>query len=119
MVLKNKSGITYSQDLQVFVVVYGVLGYHNDVSASVWDKIYTVTNGVINFNEKVKMDVVDPVENQNPVSKKIHDGDRNRLNNSVTNRNNYYYNNNIEHNNENIKRKKKKGNKSRETSVKH
>ena len=55
------------------------------------------------------MDVVDPVENQNPVSKKIHDVDRNRLNNSVTNRNNYYYNNNIEHNNENIKRKKKEG----------
>ena len=109
MVLKNKAGISDTQDLQVFAVV----------DLIVWDKIYTVTNGVINFNEKVKMDVVDPVENQNPVSKKIHDGDRNRLNNSVTNRNNYYYNNNIEHNNENIKRKKKKGNKSRETSVKH
>ena len=109
MVLKNKSGITYSQDLQVLVVVYGVLGYHNDVSASVWDKIYTVTNGVINFNEKVKMDVVDPVKNQNPVSKRIHEGDRNGLNNSITNRNNYYCNNNIEHNNENIKRKKRRG----------
>ena len=43
--------------------------------------MYAVKNGVINFNEKVKMDVVDPANNQNPVSKKIHDIDINRLNN--------------------------------------
>ena len=63
MILKNKSGISYTQDLQVFVVIYGVLGHHNDVSASVWNKIYRVTNGSINFDEKVQMDVVDPVSN--------------------------------------------------------
>ena len=67
--------------MQVLVVVYGVIGYHNDVSTSVQGKIYAVKNGVINFNEKVKMDVVDPANNQNPVSKKIHDIDINRLNN--------------------------------------
>ena len=49
-----------------------------------------VYNGVINFNEKAKMDVVDFVNNQNPVSKKIHDTNINRLNN--------YYNNNLKHN---------------------
>ena len=27
-----------------------------------------VYNGVINFNEKVKIDIVDPVNNQNPIS---------------------------------------------------
>ena len=43
MVLKNKSGISYTEDLQVFVMTYGVKGFHNDVSTSVWDKIYTVT----------------------------------------------------------------------------
>ena len=49
-----------------------------------------VYNGVINFNEKAKMDVVDFVNNQNPVSKKINDTNINRLNN--------YYNNNLQHN---------------------
>ena len=60
MVLKNKAGISDTQDLQVFAVV--------DLIA--WDKIYTVLNGIINFKEKVKMDVIDPVNNKNPVSKR-------------------------------------------------
>lgn len=59
MVLKNKAGISDTQDLQVFAVV--------DLIA--WDKIYTVHNGIINFNE-VKMDVIDPVNNKNPMSKR-------------------------------------------------
>ena len=33
----------------------------------------TVYNDVINFNEKVKMDIVGPVNNQNPVSKTTRD----------------------------------------------
>ena len=98
-VLKNEYGISYTQDLQIFVVVYGVVEDHNNVS-SVGDKISTVTNGVINFNEKVKMDVVDPFNNQNPVSKKIHDDDINRVNNPITNRSKYCHNNNLAHNNE-------------------
>ena len=61
MVLKNKAGISDTQDLQVFAVV--------DLIA--WDKIYTVHNGIINFNEKVKMDVIDPVNNKNPMSKRF------------------------------------------------
>ena len=60
MVLKNKAGISDTQDLQVFAVV--------DLIA--WNKIYTVHNGIINFKEKVKMDVTDPVNNKNPVSKR-------------------------------------------------
>lgn len=50
-------------------------------------------HGVINFNDKMKMDVVDLVSYQNSVSKKIHDADRNRFYNSITNWNKYYYNN--------------------------
>ena len=50
--------------------------YHIDNhSTSVWDEIYTVYNDVINFNEKARMDIVNPVNNQNPASKKIHDAD--------------------------------------------
>ena len=61
--------------------------------------MYTVYNDIINFNEKIKMDIVDPINNQNPASKKIHGADINRLNNSIINRNKYYYNNNLGHNN--------------------
>ena len=43
------------------------------------------------------MDVVDRINNQNPASKKIHNADINRLNNSIINCNKYYYNNNLEH----------------------
>ena len=41
MVLKNKSGIAYANDLSaIFIVVYGVKGYHNDVDSSDWDRVY-------------------------------------------------------------------------------
>ena len=50
-------------------------------------------HGVINFNDMMKMDVVDLVSYQNSVSKKIQDADRNRFYNSITNWNKYYYNN--------------------------
>ena len=53
MVLKNKAGISDTQDLQVFAVFYLI----------VWDKIYTVHNGIINFNEKVKMRVATKKKN--------------------------------------------------------
>ena len=41
------------------------------------------------------MDIVDLVNNQNSMSKKIHDAVC-----SIINRNKYYYSNNLEHNNE-------------------
>ena len=34
-----------------------------------------VCSSVINFNEKARTDIVNPVNNQNPASKKIHDAD--------------------------------------------
>ena len=45
-------------------------------------------------------DIVDLVNNQNSLSKKIQDTDINRLNNSIINRNKYYYSNNLENNKE-------------------
>lgn len=80
MILKNKSVISYTQDLQVYVITYGVIRYHNDVS------MFGIRyHGVINFNDMMKMDVVDLVSYQNSVSKKIQDADRNRFYNSITN----------------------------------
>ena len=37
MVLKNKSSISYTLDIRVFIIVYGVKEYHNDVDTSVRD----------------------------------------------------------------------------------
>ena len=44
---------------------------------------YTVYNGVINFNEKVTIEIVDPVNNQNPVSKTTHDASIKRITNAI------------------------------------
>lgn len=35
MVLKNKLGVAYAIDLTIFIIVYGVKGYQNDVDTSV------------------------------------------------------------------------------------
>lgn len=48
MVLKNKSGISYTQDLVILVIVYGISGFHNNVLLSVWDKNHEMTNGTLN-----------------------------------------------------------------------
>lgn len=37
MVLKNKSSISYTQDIRVFIIVCGVNEYPNDVDTSVRD----------------------------------------------------------------------------------
>ena len=49
MVLKNKSSISYTQDIRVFIIVYGVKEYHNDVDTSVRDILYTVIDGTLDF----------------------------------------------------------------------
>ena len=47
MVLKNKVGLSYTQDFQIFVVVY--------VPTSVWDKVYELQNGTLEYQTPVKM----------------------------------------------------------------
>ena len=55
---------------------------------------------VVQWEGYILKDIVDLVNNQNPLSKKIQDTDINRLNSSIINRNKYYYSNNLEHDNE-------------------
>ena len=38
--LKNKSGQSYDSKTTIFVVVYGVVGTHNDVDVHVWDRYF-------------------------------------------------------------------------------
>ena len=56
MVLKNKAGVSYANKLTIFVIVYGVSGYVNNVNTSVWDRLFEVTNNSIKFEAPIDMD---------------------------------------------------------------
>ena len=56
MVLKNKAGISYANELTIFVIVHGVSGYVNNVHTSVWDRLFEVTNNRIKFEAPIDMD---------------------------------------------------------------
>ena len=56
MVLKNKAGISYANELTIFVIVYGVSGYVNNVHTSVWDRLFEVTNNSIKFEATIDTD---------------------------------------------------------------
>ena len=38
LAFKERSGRAFAQDLVIHVIVYGILGPHNDVVLSLWDK---------------------------------------------------------------------------------
>ena len=55
MVLKNKAGVSYTNKLTIFVIVYGVSGYVNNVHTSVWDRLFEVINNVIKVESTIDM----------------------------------------------------------------
>ena len=55
MVLKNKAGVSYANKLTIFVIVYGVYGYVNNVNTSVWDRLFEVINNVIKVESTIDM----------------------------------------------------------------
>ena len=55
MVLKNKAGISYANNLTIFVIVYGVSGYVNNVHTSVWDRLFEVINNVSKVESTIDM----------------------------------------------------------------
>ena len=65
--LKNKAGQSYDLETNIFVVVYGVYGTHNDVDIQVWDRVFYIENKKINFRLPVDMDNKD-IENVNDLS---------------------------------------------------
>ena len=56
--LKMKGGAATPQSVDGWLIVYGITGTHNNVSSSVLDAVYTITNGdmlmqaPINMNRK-------------------------------------------------------------------
>ena len=77
LVSKNKSGVAHAQDLTVYTIVYGIIGYHNDVPLSVWNKTYEITDGTPNFITPVKMTeelkILEAVSDDNPIAKRTFD----------------------------------------------
>ena len=55
MVLKNKAGVSYANKLTIFVIVYGVSAYVNNVNTSVWDRLFEVINNVIKVESTIDM----------------------------------------------------------------
>ena len=53
--MENKSCAAHAQDLVIRVTVYGILGYHDDVPLSVWNKKFEITNGTHNFVTLIKI----------------------------------------------------------------
>ena len=58
------------------VIVYGVRGTHSDIPIQIWDKLYDINNGTlefeipINMNGKVITNLKDPVNDQDAATKK-------------------------------------------------
>ena len=58
------------------VIVYGVKGTHSDIPIQIWDKLYDINNGTlefeipINMNGKAITNLKDPVNNQDAATKK-------------------------------------------------
>ncbi|PFX22330.1 Hsp70/Hsp90 co-chaperone CNS1 [Stylophora pistillata] len=103
IIMKKKTGVAYAQNLTVYVVVYGIKGYHDNVPTSVYDGIYNLNNGTVEFDTDVEMlkerKIKDAFNDQNPMTKKSRDHDFHNLINKISNRNKENYCNNLAHDN--------------------
>ena len=55
IVMKMKSGVPYTPNLQTYIVIYGVTGYQSDVPPTVYDALYSITNNKIVFNNQIDL----------------------------------------------------------------
>ena len=65
--LKNKTGQSYDVETNIYVVVYGVSGYQNDVDVRLWDRYLYIENKKVNFEAPIDM-VNKDIENVNDLS---------------------------------------------------
>ena len=65
--LKNKTGQSYDVETNIYVVVYGVSGYQNDVDVRLWDRYLYIENKKVNFETSIDM-VNNDIENVNNLS---------------------------------------------------
>ena len=99
IVIKMKSGKSYPQKLQTYMVCYGIKGLQSDVPSNVYDALWGVDNGKVTFNETINMGnkkitgVADGTANNDAVNKSQLD--------AIININNYFtYTHKLKHNND-------------------
>jgi len=63
--LKNKSGVSFEQVTTIYVVVYGVSGYQNDVDWRIWDRVYLIKNKAVKFEADIDMNKHDIINVDN------------------------------------------------------
>ena len=106
-----KSGISYPNELQTYMVCYGIKGIQSDVPSTVYDALWGVDNGVVTFNETIDMGnnkitgVTDGTDNNDVVNKSqlnivknrttVNDHNITTINNIITK---YYYSDRLHHN---------------------
>ena len=101
IVIKMKSGKSYPNELQTYMVCYGIKGLQTDVPSTVYDALWGVDDGVVTFNEPINMGnkkitgVADGTANNDAVNKS-------QLDEFETKNNYYFYTNDMRHNNNRI-----------------
>ena len=89
LVFKFKQGQAYDQKLDIWVVVYGTKGYHNNIPVEVYDRWYSLENGKLNLYPETVLSN-EPTTDKNPATKKYVDTKAKKI----------WYRGNLAHNNE-------------------
>ena len=55
IVMKMKSGVSYTPNVQTYIVIYGLTGTQSDVPPRIYDALYSVTNNKIVFNNQIDL----------------------------------------------------------------
>ena len=99
LVFKFKQGQAYDQKLDIWVVVYGTKGYHNDIPVEVYDRWYSLENGkLILYPETVLSN--EPTTEKNPATKKYVDTLQTTLQTNIdTKAKKIWYRGHLSHNN--------------------
>ena len=99
LVFKFKQGQAYDQKLDIWVVVYGTKGYHNDIPVEVYDRWYSLENGkLILYPETVLSN--EPTTEKNPATKKYVDTLQTTLQTNIdTKAKKNWYRGHLSHNN--------------------
>ena len=99
LVFKFKQGQAYDQKVDIWVVVYGTKGYHNDIPVEVYDRWYSLENGkLILYPETVLSN--EPTTEKNPATKKYVDTLQTTLQTNIdTKAKKIWYRGHLSHNN--------------------
>ena len=99
LVFKFKQGQAYDQKLDIWVVVYGTKGYHNDIPVEVYDRWYSLENGKLNLYPETVLSN-EPTTDKNPATKKYVDTLQTTLQTNIdTKAKKIWYKGHLSHNN--------------------